>query len=292
MSVLTTKSARARMALAAVLGLGMFAWGQTAPVTANEDPERKLLDISAASFANPTMIDNEWKPLKPGTQLIYEGVTLSEDGEQIPHRIVFTVTDLIKEINGMDTVVIFDRDYSDELLQESELTFLAQDDDGNVWHLGQYTEAYDEIELVGGRMWAVGHTAGAKAGIMMKAEPTKLGEPSYSQGWAPEPFNWTDRAQTYKVGETYETPAGKFDNVLVTQEFSEQEPEAFQLKYYAQGIGNIGVGWTGEDPNKETLKLVEIKQLTPEEMDEARAEALKLEERAFTYGTTKPARQR
>ena len=111
----------------------------------------------------------------------------SRNGENVPHRIVFTVTDLTKVINGVRTVVIFGRDYSRGELLEAELAFFAQDRDGNVWHLGQYREMYDEVGLVGGRAWLVGHLDGARAGIMMKAKPP-LGTPSYSQGYAPAPF--------------------------------------------------------------------------------------------------------
>ena len=37
------------------------------------------------------------------------------------------------------------------------------------------------------------------------------------------------------------------------------------------------------------MELVEIVQLSPEELAEARAEALKVEERAYMYGLTPPA---
>ncbi len=36
-------------------------------------------------------------------------------------------------------------------------------------------------------------------------------------------------------------------------------PGAFQLKYYARGVGNISIGWTGDDPNKETMDLVDTR---------------------------------
>ena len=64
-------------------------------------------------------------------------------------------------------MVIYDRDLSDGKLEEAELTFFAQDNSGNVWLLGEYTEVSDEVEFVGGRIWLIGHLEGAKAGIMM-----------------------------------------------------------------------------------------------------------------------------
>ena len=71
------------------------------------------------NFDQPTNIDNQWLPMQPGNQWIFEGST-DEDGERIPHRIVFTVTDLIKEIDGVTTVVAWIEDYADDELVEAD----------------------------------------------------------------------------------------------------------------------------------------------------------------------------
>ena len=60
-----------------------------------------------------------------------------------PHQVITTVTDLTKVIDGVRTVVIWERDINDGRLLEGELAFQAQDDDGNVWNLGEYPEEYD-----------------------------------------------------------------------------------------------------------------------------------------------------
>ncbi|GIV79665.1 MAG: hypothetical protein KatS3mg050_4059 [Litorilinea sp.] len=246
-----------------------------------------LLELDPSQFDHATTIDNPWKPLKPGTQYVYEGITV-ENGEEIPHRIIFTVTDLTKVINGVRTVVILDQDISDDALVEAELTFFAQDNEGNVWHLGQYRETYDETEFVGGRVWLVDLPEGAKAGIMMKAHPEQDSS-DYSQGYAPAPFNWTDRARVYEVGQQTCVPYDCFDNVLVIEEYNQEEPGAFQLKYYAQGVGVVRVGWRGDDSQQETLELVEVIELDEEALAKVRAHALELEERAYMYSRTQPA---
>jgi len=194
-------------------------------------------------------------------------------------------------INGVRTVVVFDRDYRGDQLEEAELAFKAQDADGNVWHLGQYRETYDEMEFVGGRMWVVGHLEGARAGIMMKAQP-RLGTPSYSQGYAPPPFNWTDRARTYQMSQKTSTAYSNYEDVLVIEEFNEEEPGASQLKYYAREVGNVRIGWKGQDEQQEEMELVKVVQLDPKALAEVRAQALELEKRANVYGTTPPAEQR
>lgn len=126
----------------------------------------------------------------------------------------------------------------------------------------------------------------------MKAEP-QFGAPSYSQGWGPA-VNWTDRAQVAEIGVENCVPFDCYENVLVIEEFSQEELGAFQLKYYAPGVGNVRVGWRGDDATRETLELVDFVQLGPEALAEARAEALELEKRAYeinkeVYGQTPPA---
>jgi hypothetical protein len=72
------------------------------------------------------------------------------------------------------------------------------------------------------------------------------------------------------------------------------EQGAFQLKYYARGVGNVQVGWRGDDTTQEELELVEFSELDGETLAEARAEALTLEEHAYeisedVYVHTAPA---
>jgi hypothetical protein len=174
-------------------------------------------------------------------------------------------------------------------LIESELVFFAQDDAGNVWHLGQLRETYDETEFVGGRAW-LGGTDGAKAGIMMKADP-RAGTPGYAQGYAPAPFDWNDVGRVDKVGQKTCVRTGCYKDVVVISEGSTEEgPDAEQLKYHAPGVGFVRVGWRGTGEKlRETLELTEIVKLDAKALAEARAEALAIEKRAYIYGRTAPA---
>ena len=49
--------------------------------------------------------------------------------------------DLVKEIAGVKTVVCFERDFVDKELEEAEVMFLAQDNNGDVWLLGAHRRA-------------------------------------------------------------------------------------------------------------------------------------------------------
>jgi hypothetical protein len=252
-------------------------------------------DYERAQFDNPTDIDNRWLPLKPGTQFVYEGSTfIVEEEVREEHRVVFTVTDLTKVIDGIRTLVVWDRDYSGGELVETELAFHAQDNDGNVWHLGQYPEEYENGKFAAAPGWIVGQK-GAHAGVSMKAEP-QLGAPDYAQGYAPPPLNWDDRARVYKVGQKVCVPVDCYENVLVTEEFEPSIPGVYQLKYYASGVGNIRVGWRGKKQDeRETLKLVDVKHLSPEAMAKVREAAMELDRHAYernseVYGDTEPAK--
>jgi hypothetical protein len=149
-------------------------------------------------------------------------------------------------------------------------------------------ENYDEVEFAGGVAWMVGHLAGAKAGIRMWAKP-EVGTQA-SQGYAPPPFNWTDRGRVHQVDQKTEVVAGSYSDIVVVEEWDAETPKGvFQLKYYAPGVGVVRIGYRGPDPEREEMELVEIQQLGPEEMDAVREKALKVEERAYIYASTPPA---
>ncbi len=262
----------------------------TSEPTPTIDYANRLEDFNAATFSDPTNIDNQWLPLIPGMQYVYEGIT-EEGGEEKEHVVIVTVTDLVKEIDGVLSIVTWDEDYSGGDLVETELAFYAQDDDGNVWRIGEYPEVYENNKIVEVPAWISG-LKGAQAGIMMTANP-QLETGSFSQGWGPA-VGFTDRWQVDEVDRLICVPADCYSDVLVIAEFSQEEPDAFQLKFYAPDVGNIHVNWRGLDATRETLDLVEIIQLDAEAMDEARAHALTLEERAYeiskeVYDQTSPS---
>lgn len=249
-------------------------------------------DFDPGNFDNSTTVDNKWFPLEPGAHAVFEGSAI-DDGERISRRVETTVTDLTKEINGVNSVVVWERDYAEGELVEAELAFYAQDNDGTVWHMGEYPEEYEEGEFDKAPGWLAGFE-GATAGISMRAEP-QPGTPSYAQGYAPPPINWIDRGRVYKVGQKTCVPVKCYEDVLVIEEFERNKPGAYQLKFYAPGVGDIRVGWRGpEEEEKEALDLVKDVRLSPEALAKARADALKLEKHAYEiktyYGRTPPAK--
>jgi hypothetical protein len=274
-----------------------FERGTTSANQAGADPEQGGVATDEKEFdpgnfdENSANVDNPWFPLEPGKRYVWKGRAFNDDGERVDRRVVFTVTDLTKVIGGVRSVVGWDRDFNDGSLGESELVFFAQDKFGNVWHLGEYVEHWIEGELDGGRFWMVGDPEGAEAGLLMPAKP-KVGSPSFSQGYAPPPWFWNDRGRVSDFVRTC-VPIGCFDRALVVDEFEPADPGAFQLKYYARGVGGIRVGWRGpNEEEQEEMVLTTFRQLSPEAIAEARAVALQLEHRAYAYGRTPPAEPR
>jgi hypothetical protein len=247
-------------------------------------------DYDTNRFSDPTRIDNHWFPLKPGMQYTLEGSAI-EDERRVTRRVVFTVTDLTKVIDGVRTMVVWDRDWSQGQLVEAELAFFAQDDDGNVWHLGQYPAEYEDGEFVDAPAWLAG-LDGATAGLAMRVEP-RVGTSDYSQGLAPR-AEYADRAKVHQMLQESCVAAGCYQDVLVTQEWDAADPAARQLKYFAPGVGNFRVGWSGRDEEQEVLSLVNLTRLSPQALAAAGAEVLRLERFAYRtsrglYGRTAPA---
>jgi hypothetical protein len=246
-------------------------------------------EFDASKFSNPSKIDHKWYPLTPGTRLVWDGYTVDEAGEEEGHSIIFVVTDLTKEIGGVDTVVIWDRDFADGELEETEIAFFAQDDDGNVWLMGEYPEEYEDGELALAPAWIHGIN-GARAGILVPGDP-KVGGPMFIQGFEPG-VGYTDRAKVDEMGVKTEVDAGSYEDVLVIDEWSLEEPYAHALKYYAPGVGVVRIGSRGSG-DQEYMELIRHEKLDAEELTKMRIEALKLDERARfhakdVYANTSP----
>ena len=250
--------------------------------TGVEPGAKKFEELNLKDFDKSENIDNPWWPLKAGMQWTYEGYVV-EEGKKESHKLVFTVTDLVKVIDGVRSRVIYDSDFTSGKMKEQELAYFAQDKSGNVWHLGQYREVMEGKIFVGGQVWVINNPPGAKAGIMMPANP-KLGDLSYSEGYAPHPFYWTDRGRVHQVGQKVKVPAGSYSDVLVIEEFDEENPGAFQLKYYAKGVGNVKVGSRGKiGGTDEKLELTKVKMLDEKELAAVREKAMELEKRAGMF---------
>jgi len=253
----------------------------------------RALSFDDDNFSQPTRIDNPWLPLNPGTQFTLSGRTNSGN-RRLPHQVILTVTDLTKVIDGVRTAVLWDRDFQQGRLAESELAFDAQDDAGNVWNLGEYPEEYTGGVFQGAPSTWIAGVGGARAGIQMLAHP-RVSAVSYLQGLSPR-IDFLDCGRVFQTGQRACTPLRCYRNVLVTDETSPLSSDsAHQRKFYAPGVGNIQITAV-DDPEGETLELTQVTHLSAAGLARARAAALKLDQRGYrvsaAYRTTAQAVKR
>jgi hypothetical protein len=263
----------------AVAALLLFANSVTASADESKPPPcNTVAQFDPANFPSPPKIDNQWNPLTPGMQFTLAGEA-DRGGGLLPHRVVSTVTDLTKMINGVRTVVILEKDVNEGALQEAELRFEAQDNAGNIWNLGEYPEEYEDGKFSAAPdVWLAG-LAKAEAGNSMPGDP-QLGTPEYLQGWSPD-IEFLDCAKVSKMQQRTCVPVGCYENVMIIDERSPLDPDSGrQLKYHAVGVGNVRVGFV-DDPEGEVLVLSKVAQLSPEELIKVRGDALKLEQHAY-----------
>lgn len=276
-------------ALIASLGLlGPAAAGQPGAATTRTataaqhaaDTCEPLTTFKAENFEHSSTIDARFDPLRPGTEFTLQGVS-NTGGGLLPHKVVLTVTDLVKRIDGVWTRVLWDRDTDDEVLVESELAFQAQDTSGNVWSLGEYPEEFDGAgEFTGTPNTWIAGIDGARAGVLVPGEPRK-NKPPFLQGESPT-IGFLDCGQVHRTAQDDVcTPTTCYDDVLVIDETSPLDPDGgVQRKFYAPGVGNVQVTAV-DDPEGETLALVGKRKLGLAERIAADLEAVGLEARAY-----------
>jgi hypothetical protein len=244
-------------------------------------------DFHAAKFTHSLAIDNGYLPLSPGTELTLEG-TVNVNGSPAIHRVVFTVTDLSKKLDGVKSRVIYDVDSTAGIVTEAELAFMAEDDRGNIWNTGEYPEVFEDGVFMGAPAAWIGGVQDALPGVGMRARP-RPGTSSYYQGLVPS-IEFGDLASIVGIVPKLCVPAGCFRNVLQIKETNTFLTEGFQMKFYAPGVGNIRIDFLG-GTEEESLELVRVRKLRKESLEDVRKEALLLDRRAYRvtpdiYGDT------
>lgn len=175
-------------------------------------------------------IDNPYLPMIPGTTFTYEKVT--DEGLETTEIVITHET---KEILGIECVVVHDVVSLEGELIEDTFDWFAQDDQGNVWYMGETVEDYENGRVVSvDGSWVAGAN-GAEPGIVMPAapQPGDLYRQEYLLGEAEDLFELISLTKHVSV------PYGNFSNCLLTEDFSPLDPEAEERKYYAPGVGRV-----------------------------------------------------
>lgn len=194
-------------------------------------------------------VHNPYFPLSPGTTLTYEGTS---GGER--EVVTIKVMHKTKEILGVRCVVVRDVVEVDGELAEFTLDWYAQDVDGNVWYFGERTAEYERGEVVSREgAWEAG-VDGALPGVIMPAD-LEVGlayTQEHDRGEA------EDKGKIVALGEHVNVPAGSFDDVLVTEDWTPLDPKLLERKYYAPGVGVVFEELV--KGGSESLELIEIRR--------------------------------
>ena len=274
----TTLRQRARVAIALaapILAATLLAacggggGSEPAPVKAT------AVKFDPANFGDPARGANPYLPLTPGTQSVREGST-QVGGRRVPHQVTTTVTSAYRNVAGVRTVMMLDHEIDGGQVTQVSVDYVAEDKDGNVWNLGGYTEEYEGGRLVGAvDPWLQG-VNGAKAGILVQANP-QTETPFYSVS---KPDREEDSvAEVLDVGVRRCVPFDCFKDVLVVREGKASAPDN-ELKYYARDVGQIDNVPKDDSVHKDVEKMVNLTTLSPRALTEISKDALGLDRRA------------
>jgi hypothetical protein len=205
----------------------------------------KPVTLDPADFT--TDIDNPYFPLAPGSRWVYrerEGGATS--------RVVITVTNDTKKIEGITARVIHDVATESGKLIEDTHDWYAQDANGNVWYMGEATTEYEngKPKTTEGS-WQAG-VDGAEPGIVMPGKPAagQVYRQEYYKGHA------EDRARVLRLDAAVTVPFGRFEQVLVTEDIGPLGKRTVEHKYYAKNVGQVlAVGISGGKSRQELLSF-------------------------------------
>jgi hypothetical protein len=238
---------------------------------------------AAAPAAVPTTTGNRWYPLDPGIQSVREG-GVNVGHRRLPHRLVTTVTNVHKVIDGVKTVAVLDQDINGGEITEQSLDFFHTSKNGDVRYYGTYTEHFEGGQFVfASDAWLSG-TNGAQVGTWIPGHP-RAGTPAYYEENVPGIPQST--GQVIKTGLHHCVPFKCYDGVVIVQ-------EDFEYKYYAPGVGHIETS-PQSGAKQETEQLANFTRLTGQGLGQANREALKMDRRARSqrsdvFGGSHPAK--
>lgn len=190
------------------------------------------VDLNPADFT--TEITNPYWPMSPGSKWVYS----ETDSEGTKEKAVVEVTNKTKKIaNGVEARVIRDTVSENGVPVEITDDWYAQDQDGNIWYLGEYVTNYKNGKVTDHKGSFEAGVDGAQPGVAIPAnpEPGMAYRQEYYKGQA------EDKGAVITIGqEKVEVPFGFFyKNVLMTRDLVPTEPKVQELKFYAPGVGPL-----------------------------------------------------
>jgi hypothetical protein len=226
---------------AAVAILVTLAACDGSPTQPEYDPQLDPADFVAA-------VTNPFFPLTPGTTHHYEGET-AEGLETI----VTEVLNGTKTILGIRATIVHDRVFLDGELIEDTFDWYAQQNNGDVWYLGEDSKEIEDGEVVSTTgSWEAG-VDGAKPGIIMWGDPAAHLNEEYKQEYYVGVAE--DVATVVALDESVQVPHGSFTGCIETEDRNPLEQGAVEHKFYCSGVG---LTLEGPADGSELFELTEI----------------------------------
>src|SRR5215207_2162384 len=208
-----------------------------------------------------TKIDNPYWPMVAGTRWTYH----ETDQEGTEQKVLVTVSNQTKKIaNGITARIVRDTVTEDGEIIEDTFDWYAQDEEGNIWYLGENTAEFENGKLKTKEGSFEAGVDGALPGIIMPANPRDGMQyrQEYYKGEA------EDNGEVLSTDEMAEVPYGQYDNALLTKDTSTIEPNVLEYKLYARGVGPVlTLGVSGGPGSRE--ELINLDTASRREIEEA-----------------------
>jgi hypothetical protein len=189
---------------------------------------RSTFDVTPANFVADGA--SRYFILDAGYQLVLE------KGRE---RLVITVLDETKVVDGVTTRIVEERETKNGALVEVSRNFFARDPaSGDVYYFGEEVDMYTKGKVTSHEGAWVSGVKGARFGLMMPGRPAVGAR--YYQEVAPKLA--MDRAEIVSIGDTAKVPAGTFSECVRIKETTPLEPGATEYKVHAPGIGLVQDG--------------------------------------------------
>lgn len=197
----------------------------------NPAPFDPATDYAPAVAAGELSADitNPLFPLPVGATWMYEA-----DGPDGLEEITVTVEADTHDVWGVQARVVRDTARIAGEVIEDTWDWYAQDQDGNVWYMGEDTTEYEDGEPVStAGSWTSG-VDGALLGVIM------LGEPQVGMAYRQEYLagEAEDYAEVEALDQTVEAAGETYTGCLKTADRSAVE-DLDEHKYYCPGVGNV-----------------------------------------------------
>jgi hypothetical protein len=181
-------------------------------------------------FSHPRDITNPYLPLA----LLKQDVLKNENErvERVAKPDVHKIFHIGRQT--VEAATVEDREFNASgELTEATLDYFAQDDDGNVYYLGEDVDEYKSGKVSGhGGAWLFGKDT-QRLGLLMPAHP-KIGDKFKSED-AP-PITW-EQDEVVSLSETATVPAGTFQNCVKIKEVASDGDTEYKL--YAPNVGCV-----------------------------------------------------